>query len=439
MQLTIRSLLLLGVTALLIAAAMIAPLFLWIALIWLILVLALLLADWGTAPSPAAWEAIRRHDDRLSLAVWNPVEIELRLRSSVRPLRVWLRDDPPATFGIADADRILAGLVTAGESTILRYQLYPPRRGDYHFGDLYLRWESPLGLLRRQATIPAEEDVKVYPNLVDVKKYDLLLRKNKLWELGVRNVRLRGPGTEFERLRDYQPDDEYRHINWKATARRGQPITMEYQTERSQNLIALLDVGRLMRSPVGDVAKMDFAINAVLLLTYVAGQKGDRIGVMTFADDVQSWLAPRTGKAQFHRMLELLYKVQGQPVESDYNRAFAYLSAKQHRRSLVLVFTDLTGSVANETLVAQMMRLRRTHLPLLVTMRDPTVEALARQPVEDSIVLYRRTVAETLLHERALVLERLRNSGVLTLDVPADELSLSLINRYLEIKVRELI
>jgi uncharacterized protein (DUF58 family) len=439
MQLTIRSLLLLGVTALFIAAAMITPLFLWIALIWLILVLAVLLADWGLTPSPAAWEAIRRHEDRLSLAVWNPVEIEVRLRRSIRPLRIWLRDDPPTTFHIAETDRILESRVTPGAPTILRYAIYPPRRGDYRFDDLYLRWESPLGLLRRQATIPAAENVKVYPNLVDVKKYDLLLRKNKLWELGVRNVRLRGPGTEFERLRDYQPDDEYRRINWKATARRGQPITMEYQTERSQNLIALLDVGRLMRSPVGDVAKVDYAINAVLLLTYVAGQKGDRIGVMTFADDVQSWLAPRTGKAQFHRMLELLYKVQGQPVESDYNRAFAYLSAKQHRRSLILVFTDLTGSVTNETLVAQMMRLRRTHLPLLVTMRDPTVEALARQPIEDSIALYRRTVAETLLRERELVLEQLRNSGVLTLDVPADELSLSLINRYLEIKARELI
>jgi uncharacterized protein (DUF58 family) len=160
---------------------------------------------------------------------------------------------------------------------------------------------------------------------------------------------------------------------------------------------------------------------------------------MTFADEVQGWLAPRTGKAQFHRMLETLYKVQGQPVEPNYSAAFGYFAAKQRRRSLVLVFTDLTGSVSNETLVAGMIRLRRTHLPLLVTMRDPTVEAMARQPVEDTILLYRRTVAETLLAERDLILERLRNNGVLTLDVPADELSISLINRYLEIKAQELI
>ncbi len=340
---------------------------------------------------------------------------------------------------MAERDRILSGTAFPNQTLTLHYQLRPPRRGDYRFGDLYLRWESTLGLFRRQARFTAAEAVKVYPNLVDVRKFDLLLRKNRLWELGVRNVRLRGPGTEFERLRDYQPDDDYRRINWKATARRGTPITMEYQTERSQNIVALIDVGRTMRSPVGDIEKMDYAINAVLLLAYVAGQKGDRIGAMTFADEVQAWLLPRTGKAQFHRMLESLYKVQGQPVEPDYGAAFAYFAAKQSRRSLVLVFTDLTGSVTNETLIAQMSRLRRTHLTLLVTMRDPTVEAMARQPVDDPVTLYRRTVAETLLRERELVLERLRNRGVLTLDVPADELSIALVNRYLEIKARELI
>ena len=439
MQLTTRSLLLLSATALWIAAATFAAFFLWIALIWIVLVLALLIADWQLTPASDAWELRRSHDDRLSLAVWNAVEVQVRLRRGLRPLQIWLRDDPPPTFGIEEGDRVLAGTAMPGETLTLGYQLRPPRRGDYDFGDLYLRWASVLGLLRRQARFAAAEQVKVYPNLVDVRRYDLLLRKNRLWELGVRNVRLRGPGTEFERLREYQPDDEYRRINWKATARRGTPITMEYQTERSQNLVALLDVGRLMRSPVGDVAKMDYAINAVLLLAYVAGQKGDRIGAMTFASEVQHWLAPRTGKAQFHRMLELLYKVQGQPVEPDYAQAFAYFAAKQNRRSLVLVFTDLTGSVSYEMLVAQMIRLRRTHLPLLVTMRDPTVEAMARQPVEDTISLYRRTVAETLLRERDLVLERLRNQGVLTLDVPADELSIALINRYLEIKARELI
>lgn len=444
MQLTLRGLGLLAVTAIFLAGATFGSGLLWLALGWLILCGGLLLADWQLSPGPGNWQVSRGHDERLSLAGWNRIELRVHLRGSPRPVRVWLRDEPPPPFAVSDRtdgpeQRILQAVAQPGVPLQLAYYLRPPRRGDYRFGDLHLRWESVLGLLRRQASFPAAAPVKVYPNLVDVKKYDLLLRKSRLWEMGLRPVRLRGQGTDFERLREYQPDDEYRRINWKATARRGTPITAEFETERAQNLAALIDVGRMMRSPVGDVAKMDYAINAVLLLAYVAVQKGDRMGALTFADDVQAWLRPRTGKAHFYRMLELLYKVQGQPVEPDFPRAFGYFASRQRRRSLVLVFSDLTGSVSNEALVSGLLRLRRQHLPLLVTMRDPTVETFARQPLADVTGLYRRSVAETLLRERALALEKLRSRGVLTLDVPADELSVALIERYLQIKARMLI
>jgi uncharacterized protein (DUF58 family) len=294
-------------------------------------------------------------------------------------------------------------------------------------------------LVRRQARFTAAAPVKVYPNLVDVRKYDLLLRRNRLWELGLRSTRLLGAGNEFERLRDYTPDDEYRRINWKATARRGKPISVEYETERSQNIYVLLDVGRMMRSPVGDVAKMDYAINAVLLLAYVATQKGDRVGLFTFADRVLSYIAPRSGKVQFHRLLEQLYAVQGERIEPNYDAAFSEFAARQHKRGLALVFTDLTGSISTDALVAQMTRLRRQHLSLLVTVADPTVNRLATQTIGDSTTLYERTVAERMLAERRLALDRLRRQGVQTLDVPADELSVAVINRYLAMKERMLI
>jgi len=439
MQLTARTLLLLLLTVPLLAAASYASLFLWLALIWFVLIVALLLADWRLTPNAAAWGLARSHDDRLSLATQNWIQISVRLRLGGRPLQVWLRDDPPIIFALTPQQQILTGWVTPGQVQQFSYQVRPPRRGDYRFGDLYLRWESMLGLLCRQACFPAAEPVKVYPNLVDVKKYDLLLRKNRLWELGLRTTRILGSGTEFERLRDYLPDDEYRRINWKATARRNKPISVEYEAERSQNIIALLDVGRMMRSPVGDVAKLDYAINAVLLLAFVAAQKGDKLGLLVFSDSVQTWLSPRGGKGQFHRMLEQLYAVEGQPVEPDYQAAFGYLAAKQNKRSLVLVFTDLTGSISTETLVAQMSRLSSRHLPLLVTVRDPTVQRLATQPVVDSTSLYQRTVAEQVLDERRLHLEQLQQRGVLTLDVTADELSMAVINRYLALKARVLL
>lgn len=460
MQLTRRSFWLLLGTVIPIVLMAWTPLALWLVFFWLVLLLAALLADWRLSPRPSDWELQRRHDERLSLAVENPIRVEIRLRRGLRTLPIWLRDEPPLGFGVMSEDketrrqedtetaairhsplatRILTGNAMPGSTTTLTYSVRPPRRGDYHFGDLHLRWQTPLGLLRRQHTFAANEPVKVYPNLVDVKRYDLLLRKNRLWELGVRNTRLTGAGTDFERLRDYLPDDDYRRINWKATARRGKPISAEFQTERSQNIIALLDTGRMMRSPVGDVEKLDYAVNAVLLLAFVAAQKGDKVGLLTFADTAQTWIAPRSGKVQFQRMLEQLYAVNGQQVEPDYNRAFAWFNTQETRRSLVLVFTDLTGSVSGEALVAQMTRLRQRHLPLLVTVADPTVQKLARQPILDTATLYQRTVAEQLLEERRTTLERLRHYGVLTLDVPADELSIGVINRYLEIKAQGMI
>ncbi len=439
MQLTTRALTLLLLAVPLIALGAWLALFGWLALIYLIALGAVLVADWRLSPKASDWELKRIHDARLSLAVQNRINVTVRLKRGLRAVPVLLRDEPPITFGITEEERLLSGRVMPIELSTFTYYLRPPRRGDYRFGDLHLRWESPLSLTRRQATFPASAPVKVYPNLVDVKKYDLLLRKNRLWELGLRNTRLIGAGTDFERLRDYLPDDDYRRINWQATARRGKPISIEFQTERSQNIIALLDVGRLMRSPVGDVEKMDYAVNAVLLLAFVAAQKGDKVGLLTFADEALTWVQPRSGKVQFQRMLEQLYAVNGQQVESDYNRAFAYFAAKKPKRSLVLVFTDLTASTGGEALVAQMTRLRQRHLPLLVTVGDPTVQRMARQPISDTVTLYQRTVAEQLLDERRVTMDRLRSHGVLTLDVPADELSIGVINRYLDIKAKGMI
>ena len=444
MQLTLRALILLLITSPLLALSYWWPPALLLAGAWLIVLLALLIADWQLAPSPRQWELHRRHDNRLSLAAPNPITVDVLLRAGAekapsRPVRVWVRDTPPPNFAVADAQRVIEGQVTPGKPAAFAYDVTPPRRGDYAFGDLYLRWESPLGLLRRQVKVAAAGGVKVYPNLVDVRKYDLMLRRNRLWELGLRSTRLLGAGSEFERLRDYTPDDEYRRISWKATARRGKPISMEYETERSQNIYCLLDIGRMMRSPVGEIAKMDYAINAVLLLAYVAAQKGDRIGLLTFADRVETYVAPAGGKVQFQRMLEQLYAVEGEAIEPDYNAAFAYFAARQHKRGLVLVFTDLTGSITTESLIAQMARLRRRHLPLLVTLADPTVQKLARQPITGTDALYQRTVAEQLLAERQLTLDRLRHAGVQTLDTPADELSVAVINRYLALKEQMLI
>ncbi len=225
--------------------------------------------------------------------------------------------------------------------------------------------------------------MRVYPNVLDVRKYDLLARKGLLMELGLRNVRANGTGTEFERLRDYTPDDEYRRINWKATARRQRPIAVEYETERAQHVVFVLDTGRLMRPPIADLAKLDYAINAALLSSYVATLRGDQVGLLTFADEVGVYLAPSKGRGQFYTMLELLYNVRSEPVEADYARALGYLGLKNKRRSLIVIFTDLVTLDAAQPLIAYTARLATRHLPLVVTIQDPNITGLARKQYGD--------------------------------------------------------
>lgn len=408
----------------------------WLGWAYALLILILFFVDWRVTGSLDRFDVERIHENKLSLGVQNAIKLHVRNRSR-RGTRLRVRDEAPEEFHIET--RVMEGNVTPLGMWSHIYHVQPLRRGDYTFGNITLRWLGPLGLVYRQGTVQAKKSVKVYPNLMDVRKYDLMLRKNRLQEMGLRHTRMFGEGTEFERLREYLPDDEYRRINWKATARRHRPVTVQYQTERSQTVIAVLDTGRMMQSPVADIAKLDYAVNAVLFLGYVATGKGDRVGVMSFADDVSHYLAPRQGRGQFYRMLEVLYAVDAQQVEPNYRKALTYLAVKQRRRALVVIFTDLSSGASLDSLVAQVSLLARSSLPLVVTISDPDVHTAADQIPVNTLSAYQRASAAHMLDERRLVLDTLRKRGVLTLDVPANQLSLAVINRYLELKGKTLL
>lgn len=425
------ALLLLG--AIIVAGSALAPWLVWLAVGYLVLVAGGVIVDYVVSTKPVDLEVERINDEKLSLGVDNLVTLLIANKGN-RPVSFTLRDEYPYQFQSASVTQ--AGEVAAFELYEARYHVRPLQRGDYRFGALNIRYPSVLRTFIRQARYPIEADVKVYPNVLDIRKYDLLARRGLLHELGLRANRQFGQGSEFERLREYNPDDEYRRINWKATARRGKPIAAEYETERSQYIISVIDTGRLMRSPVGDLARLDYAINTALLLSYVATLKGDYTGLLTFADDVQTYLQPKRGRSQFYRMLETLYNIQSQPVEADYARALAYLDVKHKRRSLVVVFTDIVTLDAARPLIAHMGRLAQRHLPLCVVLSDPNITGMAAQPPAGTDSVYQRAVAEMLLDERKIVLDTLNRNGVLTLDVPADNLSVSVINTYLELKGR---
>jgi uncharacterized protein (DUF58 family) len=306
---------------------------------------------------------------------------------------------------------------------------------------------------RRRRLKDSGESVRVYPNLRDLKKYDLLARRGLLMEAGSRAIRIPGASTEFERLREYVPDDEFRHINWKATARRGKPIVNQYESERSQNLVIMLDSGRLMgaraqlpRTDEGEsllagevdlgLTKLDHALNSALLLAYVASLRGDRVALLTYSDTVRVFRPPTRGRGAFVEIVQALYNVQPEAAEPDHSAAFQFLSSRNLRRSLLVLFTDLVDRESSQSLVANLALASRHHQVVCVTLADPTVARPAASVPEDSQGLYEKMVAQRLVDDRATMLALLKHRGIVPVDTDADRLSPSLIGAYLALKQR---
>ncbi len=435
MQITGRGLLFLLFAAPIMASSVWLPVLEWVGWGWLVVAFGLLAWDWRLARPISRFELTRLHDSRLSLGGRNRITIEIKTADWADiPTRLMVRDEPPLPFMIEE--NWGEGAISPNEPFRMTYIAIPRRRGNYRFGRTHLRWVGPLGLVRRQGYAENEADVKVYPNLLAVRKYDLLLQQNRLKEMGLRNTRLTGEGTDFEGLREYRQGDSFRRINWKSTARRNRPITVDYQTERSQNIVTMIDVGRMMQSTVDGLTKLDHVLNTVLLLGYVASGMGDRIGMLTFADRVQTYMRPKQGRAQFYKMLEQLYRIEPEPVEPAYAGAINYLMRQQRRRSLAIVFTDISSGYGLDSLIASTIQLSKRHLTLVVTIKDPDVVDRSEAAAEDSATLYQRVIAEKMLDQRQIGLDRLRQYGVLTLDVTADRLSLRVIDRYLDLKSR---
>ena len=386
-----------------------------------------IVVDSRRAPGRNALSVERVCNDLLSVGVANRVTVDISARSragaivhervppGMHPSRVRWRTHLPAT---------------------LEYTVTPTARGDVSLGPAVVRVVGPWGLGWRQTTVDGPRAVRVDPNLSAIDVYEALARRGQLAEIGLRTMRLRTEGSEFERVREAFPDDPLRSINWRATARTGRLMATELIPERSQPLVICLDHGRLMGIGAGELTKLDHAINAALLLVHVALRSGDRAGMLAFSDTVTDTLPPRAGTAQLRRFLDATRPIQAGETEADYDDALTFYSRWQTRRSLVVIFTDVLDADQGKALIRQCVRLRRRHLPLVVTVRDPALDDAANAVPRTGDEAYARAVAGGLIADRDDTLRVLRRSGVETIDADARTLSPRLVNRYLDLKRR---
>ncbi|HEX8087896.1 MAG TPA: DUF58 domain-containing protein [Blastocatellia bacterium] len=398
---------------------------------------AVAVVDYLISEKASAFRVERRLEDRFAMGAENSVTIKVT-NLARRKVTFIVKDEYPPRMELREPREVRL-TSPAGRTRTWSYNLLPTARGSYGFGDTALRFRSRLGLLWRQLDYPTAREVKVYPDIREARKHELYAHRNRRPEPGIRRMRVRGQGREFESLREFAIGDEIRHISWAATARRGKLITRQYTIERSQNVVVLLDTGRLMTARIGRLTKLDHAINATLSIAYVAAAGGDNVGLLSFSRRVLSYLPPRRGRDQINRLMEALYAVEPQMIEPSYARAFNFFSANCHRRSLVVILTDLVDRDASAELLAHTSKLMPRHLPLIITIGDTDLRELVRAKPSSPEDVYRQAMAEEILRQRDEALARIRHAGGLALDVPAARLSLELVNKYLEVKERGLL
>jgi uncharacterized protein (DUF58 family) len=361
------------------------------------------------------------------------IQVELTLENQGETAALFqIVDSPPVEF--TGSPNTISVRLPPKREIVQTYNLKSYRRGSFSFGAVFYRITGPLGLIQRQGKIDLPQGVQVLPDMTGEGSRDLQLALAGAFQAGRRKATRRGEGSEFESLREHQRDDDFRHIDWKASAKRGKLISRQYETERDQRLMILLDTGRLMSPKIGSYRKLDYAINASVHLAQIALHKGDLVGYAIFNDELRAFAEPKKGQAQMSHFVRNLTSLQTTRLESDYAAVFNHVLRRCSRRTLIVCFTDLGDAASAESLLGAALPLMPRHLPVIVTVSNSEVLAVTRKVPENEFEVYRHVAAMEIWNDYQRTLRGLRSRGVATVSVPAQELSTAAINEYLRIK-----
>ncbi|HKW72709.1 MAG TPA: DUF58 domain-containing protein [Candidatus Dormibacteraeota bacterium] len=420
----------------LIALAVAAPVLGFVAVVYHTGLVIIAARDLALLPGRKGYTVRRSMPEPYSLGEPEEVTVVIRNRAAAG-LMARMADHAPAA--LRPEPREISGRFDPSGVLTLSYRTFSPKRGAYSFGPVDLQVWRQDGWWRRQVRLPDPQEVAVFPNVVAIKRIQLSLRRGLRAMAGLRRAKPPGASTAFAGLREYVRGDDVRRVSWTATARRDRPVVIEVEAERGQQVIIALDCGRLMTAPAGDLDKLDHAVNAALMLAWVAQAYGDRVGLMTFDDRVTGFIKPERGATQLRRITEALYAIKPEYVEPDFGHAMTHLALDVGRRSMVVVLTDVQDPEASRELVAHCLRLAAKHLVLVVAMSDPAVLSARDDPIVTTNRAYEWAAAEEFVASRRESFELLRRGGVLGLDVVAGRLSPALVERYLELKERALL
>ncbi len=396
----------------------------------------------------------RKMDSVLSVRVSNKVQLQLENRSG-QDLSGIVRDEIPTTFRLGDIYESVSGSfrkgflkpsnnevpfqLESGRRWDFEYAVKPPERGDEQFPGTFLRLDCPLGLVTKQVHLKTPQDVRVYPNVLALREFDLLNQAGRLKEVGIRQAKMRGIGTDFESLREYAEGDDFRKIDWKATARRSRLIVRQYEVERNQSVLLCIDTGRHMMAEVDGVRKLDHVLDAVLLLAHAASAAGDHVGLLVYNNDVVKFIAPKKGGNQVGLVVEALHNLVAEPIESDPVKAFSFLQARFKKRSFLLNFTAVEDADRAREVATSMSSLRNRHLTFLVNVSDPEISAILNKVAGSEEELYQLRAAQWVTEDKKAAHSLMSSLGIRFIDSEPQVLAKALVNTYLDAKSRALI
>jgi uncharacterized protein (DUF58 family) len=376
--------------------------------------------------------AKRMTTDRFSIGDPNKVVIQLDNKYSF-PVQVSVIDELPVQF--QERNWIRKAKIET-DTVAIEYFLQPTTRGEYVFDNINVFVHGPLQLVKRRYIFPARQTVKVYPSYIQMRRYQLLAISNRLQQAGVKPIRKLGHSMEFEQIKEYVRGDDFRTINWKATARKDALMVNNYTDERSQQIYCIINKGRVMKMPFGGMTLLDHAINASLVLSNVALVKQDKAGLITFAENLDAFVLADKKTTQMSLLLETLYKQETKFLEADFEKLFSVIRNRISNRSLLILFTNFESLESLQREMPALKRMARYHLLLIVFFENTELKAITEKKASKLEDIYIKTIAEKFAFEKRLMVKELHMNGILSILTTPENLTVNTVNKYLELKTR---
>ena len=378
-------------------------------------------------------EARRLLTEKFSNSDENPITITLKNKYPFK-VEVKIIDELPVQFQKRDFSHTYS--INSNENYNFEYTVTPVERGEYHFGKLLVFTSTKFRMVARRFVFEENKSVAVYPSYIQMKKYEFLAMSNRLTEFGLKKIRRIGHTLEFEQIKNYIAGDDVRTINWKATAKRNELMVNQYQDEKSQPIYSIIDLGRVMKMPFQELKLLDYAINSTLAFSNIALRKNDKAGLITFSKKVDTILAASNKKTHLNTINEALYNINTQYTDSDYGYLYALIKRKVTQRSLLILYTNFEHISSLKRQLPYLQAISKFHMLVVVFFENTELDDVIQTDAESIEAIYNKTIAEKFAYEKRLIVKELEGKGIYAILTKPQNLTASVINKYLEFKAK---